>query len=170
MSLLDATGGFLFLYLPMTEPTSSPHSRGRGRPALVHDNRRVQAFMQCFEAPSAVKHCMPGLDDVLTGITHLRTTGPKENDSTRPLSKRMLFRAIRECQTIDTQSVTLALGRKYSRAAIARYTAIARVASKAIDSLLDHNPSWESQATRMREWGEESAMSFSVENPMCDPV
>lgn len=113
---------------------------------------------------------MPRLDDALTGITHLRTEGPKKNDATRPLSKRMLFRALRQCQTIDTASVAVALGRKYSRAAIARYTAIARVASKAIDSLIDRNPVWESVATQIRESREEFDLSYCVENPMCEPV
>jgi hypothetical protein len=154
----------------MSDLSNQAPSRGRGRPALVHDNRRVQAFMQCFDSTSAINKSMSRLDDALTGATHLRTEGPSKNDSTRPLSKRMLFRAIRQCQTIDTQSVAVALGRKYSPAAIARYTAIARVASKAIDSLLDQNPLWESIATQRRESSEESDLSFDVENPMCESV
>jgi hypothetical protein len=126
--------------------------------------------MQCFDSTSAINKSMSWLDDVLTGPTHLRTEGPSKNDSTRPLSKWMLFRVIRQCQTIDTQSVAVALGRKYSRAAIARYTAIARVASKAIESRLDHNPLWESTATQIRERSEESDLSWGMENPMCESV
>ena len=142
-------GGLLsFQVIPMQEPTNQSPIRGRGRPALVHDNSRVQAFVGYFDNAHDLTETMPRLDDVITGITYLQTEGQA---STRPLSKQMLFRALQRCQTIDTLSVAVALGREYSRAAIARYTAIARVASKAIERLLDTHPTWEPIAVQLRE-------------------
>lgn len=127
-------------------------SRGRGRPALVLDNRRVQAFIHCFDTARDLAEAMPRLDDAITGITHLQTEGQA---STRPLSKLMLFRALQRCPAIDTASVAVALGREYSLATVKRYTAIARVASKAIDRLLDLHPSWETIAIQIKESREE---------------
>ena len=95
---------------------------------------------------------MPRLDDAITGITHLQSEGQA---STRPLSKPMLFRALKRCKTIDTASVAVALGREYSLATVKRYTAVARVASKAIDRLLDMHTSWETIAIQLKESREE---------------
>lgn len=136
----------------MTNPTYPTPSRGRGRPALIHDNSRVQAFVLCFDNASDLAETIPRLNDAITGITHLQTEGQA---STRPLSKPMLFRALQGCATIDTLSVAVALGRDYSLAAVKRYTAIARVASKAIDRLLDMHPAWESIATQLKKSREE---------------
>lgn len=125
----------------MNTPTGGDTpKRQRGRPAISHDNARVRAFVCNFDSLSALTEALPRLDDVLTGITCLQSVGQA---STRPLSKRMLFAALQRCETIDTLGVAVALGRDYKRAAIARYTAVARVASKAIDRLLDMHPAWE---------------------------
>ncbi len=119
----------------------------RGRPTITHDNTRVQAFVCNFHSPHALAEAMPGVDDTLTGITYLQTEGQA---STRPLSKRMVFRALQRCALVSTESVAAALGRDYSKAAAARYTASTRVASKAIARLLDQFPEWEAQAANLK--------------------
>jgi hypothetical protein len=123
--------------------TTTPPVR-RGRPAIAHDNRRVQAFVHRFGAAFCeLSEELPGLDDALTGITHLQTEG---QDSSRPLSKHMLLRVLHGCETISTEAAAVALRRDYSKAAVARYTAHARTASKTIERLLDHHPEWETCA------------------------
>jgi hypothetical protein len=95
-----------------------------------------------------LKEAYPHIDDGLVGVTHLQTEGQA---STRPLSKRRLFEALQRCGSIDTVGVAHALGRGYSLATVKRYTAAARVASKAIASNLDQHPAWESEAADMQE-------------------
>lgn len=122
--------------------------RGRGRPAIHHCNSRAQSYMLCFTSPCELKEACPRIDDCLIGITHLQTEGQA---STRPLSKRRLFEALQRCESIDAVSVAHALGRDYSLATVKRYTAVARVASKAIASLLNKHPAWEPQAVDLKE-------------------
>lgn len=112
--------------------------RGRGRPALVHDNRRVRDFMSVYCTPGEAVEDFPWLGHVLTGTVYLQTEGQA---STRPLSKWSLFLALQLCDAISTEDVAVAIGQDYSRATIARYTATARVASKAIERELDRRPS-----------------------------
>jgi hypothetical protein len=119
----------------------------RGRPAIVHDNKRGQAFARKFACVSDLGQEFPAVDDALVGITYLQTEG---QESTRPLSKRMLFRVIQECEAISSKAVAEALGRSYSLAAVGRYTAIARVASRAIDRFLDQNPGAEDHAGHLK--------------------
>lgn len=104
--------------------------------------------MLCFTSPCGLKEAYPPIDDRLVGITHLQTEGQA---STRPLSKRRLFEALQRCESIDTASVGSALGRDSSLATVKRYTAVARVASKAIACLLDQHPAWEPQAADLKE-------------------
>lgn len=133
------------------EVTTSPievAKRGRGRPTLHHDNGRVQVFMSCFSSSSELREDYPLIDNSLVGVTHLQTEGQA---STRPLSKRRLFDALQHCSIIDTESVAHAFGQRYSLAAVKRYCAAARVASRAILNLLDRHPQWETQAAVMRE-------------------
>lgn len=144
----------------MTEQSKPAPSRGRGRPTLVHDNSRVQTFVNCFHDVYDLGEAMPRLADAITGIVHLQTEGQA---STRPLSKAMLFRVLAGCQTIDTASATVALCREYSPAAVARYTAAARVASKAIDRFLDTHPAWEPIAIQIKESREEIDRPYAQE-------
>jgi hypothetical protein len=130
----------------MQAPSTQPSKRGR--PTIAHDNRRVKALTLCFDTGTDLCEALPQLDDVLTGITYLQSEGQA---STRPLSKRLLLRVLQRSDTISTQCVSVALGRDYSAAAIARYTAVARAASKAIDRLLDQYPSWEATAFQLKE-------------------
>lgn len=122
--------------------------RGRGRPAIHHSNERVRAFVVSFSSPSELREAYPQIDDCLVGTTHLQTEGQA---STRPLSKRRLFDALQHCESIDTASVSRALGYGYSPAAVKRYAVAARVASKAIASQLDQHPTWEVEAADRRE-------------------
>lgn len=126
---------------------SEPSIKRRGRPALCHDNRRVQAFVQKFGTVSEMVEELPVLEGILTGIVHLQTEGQA---STRPLLKRMLFRALHGCETISAERVAVALGQKYSRAAVARYVAHARVTSNALAGFLDRHPAIETEATSCR--------------------
>lgn len=128
----------------MTTPTTVGR---RGRPAIVHDNVRVRAFLCRFASLIDLTEEVPELDDVLTGIAHLQTEG---QCSSRPLSKRMLFRALQACDVISTDAIAGALGRDYSRATLGRYTAHARAASKAIERLLRLRPDWEAAAGGLR--------------------
>ena len=108
--------------------------RGRGRPALVHDNIQVSDFLSGYNTSGGAAKAMPQIGDVFAGCVVLQTEG---QDSTRSLSKRRLFRALRECKAISTVAVAEAIGRGYSRSQVARYVAAARVASKAIAPLLE---------------------------------
>jgi hypothetical protein len=139
----------------------------RGRPTIVHDNRRVRAFIRRFDSAFDLAEELPTVDDALTGITHLQTEG---QGSTRPLSKRILFRALRECEGISSQSVAAALGRDFSRASVGRYTAIARVASKAIERILDLRPDWERCAGGLAADRTEIDAPYRAELAACDLV
>ncbi len=83
------------------------------------------------------------VEDVFTGVVHAQSEG---QGSTRPLSKRKLYAALRSCSVIATETVAMALARVSveapSKATVGRYTAIARIASRAIDDLLEVNPHW----------------------------
>ncbi len=138
--------------------TTASQAARRGRPTIVHDNRRVQAFVRRFGAVFCeLAEELPQLDDVLTGIAHLQTEG---QDSSRPLSKHMLMRVLHGCETITTEATAMALRRNYSRAAVARYTAHARTASKAIERILDLHPEWETSAGTLQAAREELDSPF----------
>lgn len=83
------------------------------------------------------------IEDVFTGVVHLQSEG---QGNTRPLSKRKLYAALRSCSVISTETVAMALARVSvevpSNATVGRYAAIARIASRAIDDLLEVNPHW----------------------------
>lgn len=117
----------------------------RGRPAIVHDNRRVREFLvQAIVDPEPAHPFDRSEDDhdeaprwvrdILIGNTHLQSEGQK---STRPLSRHLLVRVLTACHDITTETVAEALRRDYSPAAVSRYTAHARAASKAIEWQLD---------------------------------
>lgn len=128
----------------MTPQTTQPATkRGRGRPPIEHDNRRVRDFVRAFESTADIRESLPSLDDVLTGITHLQ---PEGQDSTRPLSKGSLLHVLQHCKTISTESVKAAIGPAYSLSQIKRYALAARVASKAIAHNLNHRPAWATMA------------------------
>lgn len=127
----------------MLSPYPAPSRRGR--PAIVHDSRRVQAFVANFSGAYELGAEFPPLDDLLTGVVHLRTGG---DTATRPLSKRVLFRILSTCSVISTEATARVLRGEYGSAAVIRYTTLSRVASKAIEVHLDRNPGWETEAAR----------------------
>lgn len=120
--------------------------RPRGRPAIVCDNQRVAAFLSHYPTAFDLGQDRPALDDVLTGATMLQTEG---QGSTRPLSRIKLFAVLQHCPTISSKAVADIMGGECSRSQADRYTAAARVASKAIASHLDRHPAWEQEAATL---------------------
>lgn len=118
----------------MLEPSS------RGRPPRAHDNARVSAFMGSYLEVGELLECWPRMDDILTGVAHLQSEG---QGSTRPMSKRLLFRVLRSCPLISTQAAAVALGLRYSLTSAKRYAASAVVASRAVLALLVADPRYE---------------------------
>jgi hypothetical protein len=115
--------------------------RGRGRPALAYDNKRVRAFLQMYDTLPELVRSFVVLDDVFTGAAAAQSEGQA---STRPLSKHRIFAVLAHCGSISTREVEDALRwQDYSRTAIARYAAAARTASMVIARLLDQAPHWE---------------------------
>lgn len=123
---------------PTIPPEALPHlkattPRGRGRPPITFDNRRVQAFVCCFVTAHEMCETYPRIDDVLEGCVQAQTPGEAH---TRPLSRRKLFLVLQCCGMLTTGSVAEVLpGSALSTAK--RYAAAARVASQTIAKLLD---------------------------------
>lgn len=111
--------------------------RGRGRPALVHDNSLVQKFISEFPTAAAFLEEHPRMDDVLTGAARAQTAG---HTATRPLSKGSLFGLLRLLPAISTVAVGDALQRHgYCATTIKRYAQAARTASVFIARELDRD-------------------------------
>lgn len=124
----------------MTPQTTPPDvKRGRGRPTIEHDNRRVRGFLRAFESTSDIRENLPSLEDVLTGVAHLQ---PEGQGSTRSLSTSILLHVLQHCKTISTESAQAALGPAYSLSQVKRYALAARVASKLIEHNLNQRPAW----------------------------
>lgn len=149
---------------PQAAPFGEDHSatqahqeapkRGRGRPTVEHDNRRVAEFLTAgyllraldqFDDDWVTPPWESEVASILTGVSWLRTTGPKEQDSTRALSPRRIRRVLMTCPFISTQAAARALGEGTGASTVERYTLHARVASKAIARLLDQHPAWETE-------------------------
>lgn len=83
------------------------------------------------------------VEDVFTGVVHAQS---ESQGNKRPLSKRKLYAALRSCPVISTETVATALARITrgvpSKATVGRYAVMARIASRAIDNLLEVNPHW----------------------------
>lgn len=125
--------------------TNSRIPRPRGRPPKDHDNRRVRAFISTFATYTQLAVAFPSIEDVITGASHLQTTGQA---SSRPLSRGLIFRVLSACVRITTEAVEDGLGRDYKPATVWRYMAASIVASKAIEGLLKVNPSWAARAVQ----------------------
>lgn len=132
--------------------------RGRGRPALAHDNRRVMAFVGNYASAFEMVQDWPCLDDVLTGVTLLHTEG---QGFTRPLSKFRLFLVLQRCPILTSKAVAEALGGCCQSTAV-RYAAIARVASKATEWCLTRHPEWEREAALLE------ASRDEIDGPVLD--
>ncbi len=131
-----------------TNPTIPPEAlhhlkaatpRGRGRPPITTDNRRVQEFVCCFVTAHELCETYPRIDDVLEGAVQAQTIGEAH---TRPLSRSKLFLVLQCCSVVSTASVAEVLP-DASASTVARYAAAARVASMAIAKLLDGHLGWE---------------------------
>lgn len=109
--------------------------RGRGRPALVHDNRRVQECLSDYPTLEEFLGEHPRMDDVLTGAVRAQTTG---HTATRPLPKKTLFVLLSGLPVISTSATSEALRWcGYCETTIKRYAQAARMASLFISRELD---------------------------------
>lgn len=129
---------------PTIPPEALPHlkattPRGRGRPPIATDNRRVQEFVCCFVTAHELCETYPRIADVLEGAVQAQVAG---EGRTRPLSRSKLFLVLQLCSVVDTASVGEALP-DASASTVRRYTAAARVASIVIAKLLDGHLGWE---------------------------
>jgi hypothetical protein len=142
----------------MSQPSSESIGRSEARPprsgqvgragnALKrHDNSRVQRFIASrFHSTAHLCHAVPGARDILFGVAHLKTAG---HTATRPLRWDVLFCALAHCPEITTAAVSGVTQGRYSRTQVERYAGHARVASKALESLLDRSPWLESLEDR----------------------
>lgn len=109
--------------------------RGRGRPAVEHDNHRVRDFLAEYQDVSDLLEVHPALSDVFAGVGAARSAG---DTAERPLSASRLFSLLSACDTITTNSVAEALAwASFSVASIKRYTLAARTLSLFIAMELD---------------------------------
>lgn len=103
-----------------------------GRPPKSHDNAAVCQYLAGFDSCFELAEHHPEADDIFCGVLGLRTGGVT---STRTLSRRSLFRILRQCPTITTDAVAAALGHSRARRTCEAYAAMARVASTALAAL-----------------------------------
>jgi hypothetical protein len=93
------------------------------------DNSAVARFLEGYYSAADICEDFPEVDDIFSGVLALRTEGVT---STRALSRQVLFHILRQCETIDVDSVNAATNELYAYRSLAGYAAIARVASKAM--------------------------------------
>lgn len=130
---------------PQAAPCGEDHSptqahqevpkRGRGRPTVEHDNRRVKAFLIDYRDVPDLLDAHPALADVFAGVDAARSGG---DTAERPLPASRLFALLSACDTITTKSVGEALAwASLSVASIKRYALVARTLSLLIARELD---------------------------------
>jgi len=119
-----------------TSSTATP-TKAKGRPTTVHCNRRVRAYLSEFTTLRELTEMHPSMDDIFVGVSRLQTEGQR---STRPLSTSKLFHILSTCEQISTATVAEAMASTPDDRSVQRYTGHARVASKAIERLLDQRP------------------------------
>lgn len=118
--------------------------RGGGRPTLIHDNAHVREVLVAWCGYGDPDEVTDGggtgwVGDILTGVSWLQSKG---QNSTRPLDKTLILRVLLHCDSITSEAVGRTIGRDHCRSQADRYTAAARVASKAIEAELDRRPEW----------------------------
>ncbi len=118
----------------------------RGRPATSVDNARAGTFLSSFLTLREVAELHPSIDDVFVGVSQLQTAGQA---STRPLSRRKLFRILSHCEHITVAAVAELLELEANARTAQRYAGHARVASMMVTRLLDQRP-WMEQATNFQ--------------------
>lgn len=118
-----------------TQAHQEAPKRGRGRPTVEHDNRRVKAFLIDYRDVPDLLEVHPALSDVFAGVGAARSDG---DTAERPLPASRLFTLLAACDTITTKSVTEALAwASFSMASVKRYTLTARTLSLFIARELD---------------------------------
>jgi hypothetical protein len=120
-----------------TGPTAPNHRTHLGRPAIEHDNIRVQRFLGSYLRAFELYEDHPQIDDILSGTLVLKTEG---KSSTRTLSRSTLFHILQRCRNITVKAADEATTGQYAYSTLAEYAALARVASKAIEGYLDTLP------------------------------
>ena len=100
----------------------------------MHNNRKVQAFLDGYVSCHEACEDYPPLDDIFSGVLELKTEGVT---STRSLSRQVLFHLLQQCPTIDVSFIKAATRLPYAYTTIAAYAALARVASKAIEGFIE---------------------------------
>ncbi len=111
----------------MTELSNQAPNRGRGRPALVHDNRRVQNFLLNFDSLSDLSEVHPAMGDIFAGVGMAVSEG---DTAQYGICRSRIYNLLTGCTVISTSTFSEALAyAKYSAATIKRYTLAARTAS-----------------------------------------
>jgi hypothetical protein len=129
------------------QPSGPPGGRA-GNALKRHDNRRVQQFTSLFHSTAHLCREVPGARDIFFGVANLKSAG---HTATRPLRWDVLFCVLVRCPEVTTAAVSDATQGRYSRSQAERYAGHARVASKALESLLDRLP-WLENTECSAEW------------------
>ena len=107
----------------------------RGRPAIVHDNRRVREFLSAFPTLTILREDCPMLEDVLAGVSAAKTEG---DTARRSLCRSRLYGLVAGCDFISTRVTAEVLAwMGYCEATVKRYTQAARTVSWFIARELD---------------------------------
>jgi hypothetical protein len=126
----------------------------------AHDNSQVQAFLDGFCTVSELCREYPEMDDILSGVLALKTSG---NTATRTLSRQVLFHLLQHCETITVASLNDATCERYAYNTLAGYSALARVASKAIAGCIDRHYQGHEQGMNLAEARRELDAPFDVQ-------
>jgi hypothetical protein len=143
----------------MNQPSSKSIGEGKAQPSRPpggragnalkrHDNRRVQQFTSLFQSTAHLCREVPRAKDIFFGVANLKSAG---HTATRPLRWDVLFCVLARCPEVSTAAVSEATQGRYSRSQTERYAGHARVASKALEALLDRSP-WLESTERNAEW------------------
>lgn len=103
----------------------------------THDNTTVKNFLSDYFHACDLCEQHPQADDILSGILELKTSG---STSTRSLSRQVLFHILQWCPVINVASINEVTNQQYSYRTMTSYAATARVASKALEKLIDGLP------------------------------
>lgn len=102
-----------------------------GNATKTHDNRTVRAFLEPVSLLHHAYEDHPWLAHILEGVVWLKSPG---DTGTRPLRCSLVYQLLSMCDVISTEAVHEMTGSRYSAQSAARYAAIARVASKAVEA------------------------------------
>lgn len=116
--------------------------KGRGRPAIVFDNKQVQHFLSDFWSLREASMAHPVLETIFTGASRLQS---ERQGSTRPLSASLIYKLLRQCDIITSENISGCFRSERSKSTIARYAGAARVASMFIWREIERRPSWRVQ-------------------------